>query len=275
MKRSLSVILGCLLPAALIAAERQITLAVSLVASPAAQVTVGNPVTLTATATTRPREIPRLGALQPHIRYTFSAQRTSPSPDTVTIATNVSTKTVTWSPQNAGVYDISVRATYSAPTRPLSIEDLRLAPFATASLPNYKVMPAPTGPDLVPVFGTSMGECSQQDCTQCPYMTRPIYVKNSGNATDSKQITVVVKYKGQVIQTWTTTAPAAGAQVKVGSITEFPWNCPPISWMCNPGPNDYLLTVDATNAVAETNEQNNTKNWCERFPEKTSFHAAQ
>ncbi len=33
--------------------------------------------------------------------------------------------------------------------------------------------------------------------------------------------------------------------------------------------------VDATNAVAETNEQNNTYGWYERFPEKTSFQAAQ
>jgi hypothetical protein len=274
MKRSLLVILACLLPAALIAAEPQITLSVRLAASPAGQVTVGNPVTLTATATTQPKEIPRLGDLQPHISYTFSAKRTSPSPDTVTIATNVSTKIVTWTPQNAGVYEISVRATIAASRLPW-LQDQRLAPFATASLLNYKVLPAPIGPDLVPVFGTFAGECSQQDCTQCPYITRPIYVKNSGNATDAKQITVVVKYKGQVIQTWTTTAPAAGAQVKVGTITEFPWNCPSMSWVCNPGPNDYLLTVDATNAVAETNEQNNTKNWCERFPEKTSFHAAQ
>jgi hypothetical protein len=276
MKRSLLVIFAFLLPAALIAAEAhpQITLLVSLAASPAGQVTLGSQVTLHATATIQPREFPSLGAIHQHIHYTFSARRTSPSPDTVAIATNVLTKTVTWSPQNAGEYEISVRATIPIPRLPLP-DDRRLPPFATASLPNYKVVPAPTGPDLVPVFGTSTLQCAQQDCTQCPYITTPIFVMNSGNLTEAKQITVIVKYKSQVIQTWTTTAPAAGTQVKVGSITEFPWNCPVINWLCNPGPNDFLITVDATNAVAETNEQNNTKNWCERFPEKTSFQAAQ
>lgn len=270
MKRLLLVILGCLLPAALIAAEAQpqITLSVSLAASPAGQVTVGSQVTLTATATTQPRQFPQLGALQQHIHYTFSAQRTSPSPDTVAIATNVLTKTVTWSPQNAGVYEISVRASI-APSGLPSPKDRRLAPFAVASLSNYKVLSVPTGPDLVLVTGTFAGQCVKQDCTQCPYTTIPIYVKNSGNVTEAKQITVIVKYKDQVIQTWTTTAPAAGTQVKVGSYTSFLWNCPAITQQGN-GTN-YSVTVDATNAVAETNEQNNVHAFWLRFPEKTTF----
>jgi CARDB len=271
MKRPLLVILGCLLPAALIAAEAQpqITLSVSLAASPAGQVTLGSQVTLHATAAIQPKEFPKWGVIQQHIHYTFSAQRTSPSPDTVAIATNVLTKTVTWSPQNAGVYEISVRATYITPSGRPSLDDRRLAPFATASLPNYKVLPAPTGPDLVPVTGTWAGECGKQDCTQCPYTTIPIYVKNSGNVTVAKQITVIVKYKDQVIQTWTTTAPAAGTQVKVGSYTTFLWNCPVITEQVTS--TNYSVTVDATNAVAETNEQNNVKAFWLRFPEKTTF----
>jgi len=196
--------------------------------------------------------------------------RTSPSPDTVAIATNVSTKTVTWTPQSPGVYEISVRATYIAPSKPLSIADRGLAPFATASLLNYNVLP---GIDLVPVIPPFAGACYQQDCTQCPYITHPIYVKNIGNVTQAKQITVTVKYKDQVIQTWTTTAPAAGTQVKVGSFKDFTWNCPPIT--SQGGTNNFFILVDATNAVAETNEQNNTYGWYERFPEKTSFQAAQ
>ena len=269
MKRSLSIIFGCLLPAALTAADAQpqINLSVSLAVSPAGQVGPGSPVTLTATATTQPKEFPQRELLQQNIRYTFSAQRTSPSAEKVAIATNVPTKTVTWTPQNPGVYDISVRATYVARSIPVSIDDHRLAPFATASVPNYTVL---AGIDLVPIVGPFMGECTKQDCSQCPYVTVPIYVKNLGNITQPKQVTIIVKYKDQVIQTWTTTAPAGGAQVKVGSYTTFPWNCPSITGQFSP---NYSVTVDTTNAVAETNEQNNVKAFWLRFPERTTFQA--
>lgn len=134
--------------------------------------------------------------------------------------------------------------------------------------------PPPAGPDLIVDQGTSGSMCSLKDCTQCPYETHPIYIKNVGNVSVSKQITVTVKHGSEIIQTWTANAPAAGQRVKVGQYTNFPWNCPPIQWACAPSANNFFITVDTTNAVAETNEQNNTRGWCERFPEKTSFQAA-
>ncbi len=271
MKRSLLIALACLFPVALIAAssQPQITLSVSLAASPAGQVTAGSPVTLTATVTTQPREFPKLGILQQHFRYTFAAKRTAPSPDTVTIATNVAANTATWTPQSAGTYDISVRATYAGPTTLPATTERIIPPSATASVTNYNVVAAPIGVDLVAVTGTFAGSCSQPDCSKCPYTTIPIYVKNIGNATDAKPITVLVKFNGQVIQTWTTTAPAAGAQVKVGSYTSFLWNCPVITSQVNS--TNYSITVDSTNAVAELNEQNNVHGFYLRFPEKTTF----
>jgi hypothetical protein len=269
MKRSLVITLACLFPAALMAADIPITLSVSLAASPAGQVTAGSPVTLTATATTKPHELPRLGILQQHLRYTFTASRTAPTPETVTIATNVATRIATWTPQNAGTYDISVRATY---LRPATLPAERtILPTATATVANYNVVAAPVGVDLVPTTGTFTGICNQQDCSQCPYTTIPIYVKNIGNATDARTITVLVKYNGQVIQTWTTTAPAAGAQVKVGSYTSFLWNCPVITSTGNA--TNYSITVDTTNAVGELNEQNNVHGFYLRFPDKTTFQA--
>jgi hypothetical protein len=271
MKRSFLIALACLFPVALIAAssQPQITLSVSLAASPAGQVTAGSPVTLTATATTQPHEFPKIGILQQHIRYTFTAKRTAPSPDTTAIATNVTARTVTWTPQNAGTYDISVRATYVGPTTLPATTERIIAPTAIASVTNYDVVAVPIGVDLVAITGTFAGSCLQPDCSQCPYTTIPIYVKNIGNATDAKPITVLVKFNGQVIQTWTTTAPAAGAQVKVGSYRSFLWNCPVITSQVNS--TNYSITVDSTNAVAELNEQNNVHGFYLRFPDKTTF----
>jgi hypothetical protein len=84
--------------------------------------------------------------------------------------------------------------------------------------------PPPPGPDLIVDQGASASTCSLQDCTQCPYETHPIYIKNIGNVAVSKQITVTVKHGSEIIQTWTANAPAAGQRVKVGQYTNFPWN---------------------------------------------------
>jgi hypothetical protein len=140
MKRILLVIVASLLPIALVAAEPQMSISVTLSAAPAGQITLGAPVTLTATPSmNKPIELPPTRLGQPNIRYTFSAQRTWPCADSTVIAQSVATKTVTWNPQKAGVYQISVsarivsRATVGGlPTR---------TPQATASLPNYKVLP--------------------------------------------------------------------------------------------------------------------------------------
>ncbi len=138
MKRILLVILATLLPIALVAAEPQMSISVTLSAAPAGQITLGAPVTLTATPSMNmPLPTTKLG--QPNIHYTFSAQRTWPCADSTVIAQNVATKTVTWNPAKAGVYQISVSA------RIVSRETLgglaTRTPGATASLPNYKVLP--------------------------------------------------------------------------------------------------------------------------------------
>ncbi len=130
----------------------------------------------------------------------------------------------------------------------------------------------PSGPDLV-ATDPFVGECSKPDCSQCPTVTIPIFVRNVGNATSTKPIVVTVKHNGQVIQTWTTTAPAAGAQVMVGSYTTFPWNCPAITSVGCASANTYPVTVDAPNVVQEKNEQNNILNLCIRYPERTTFQA--
>jgi CARDB len=252
----------------LLAAEAPVHVSVTLTATPATQGALNNPVTLTAAATTALKPLPM--RLPESFRYTFTAQPTSPAGATMTIATNVATKSVTWNPPSPGVYTLAVRATY---VERASLADLHGAPFGTASLSNYQVFT--TGPDLIPYATTSVGECAitpTSPCTNCPYVTIPLYVKNIGNVTDSKQITITVKYLNQVIQTWTTTAPAWGQQVKVGSYTTFPWNCPPITSAGN-APN-YSMTVDSGNAVHESNEQNNTKGFYMRFPDKTTFKAA-
>lgn len=57
------------------------------------------------------------------------------------IASDVATKTVTWNPAKAGIYQISVKAVYAEPSRLDPLVRLN-RPTATASLPNYKVLPA-------------------------------------------------------------------------------------------------------------------------------------
>ena len=265
MKRSLLVIVCCTFVSTGAQAQTKPEVSVTLAASPAAQLSLGSAATLTATATIQSK----LGAalrVPANFRYTFSAQRTSPSSAAITIASNVSAKSVNWTPHDPGVYELSVRATYVESR--LAVPDLHGAPYGTATLSNYKVIT--TGADLIPVIGPFTGECSyqNQDCSTCPYVTVPIYVKNIGNETSASQITVLVKYQGQVIQTWTTTAPAWGTQVKIGSYTTFPWNCPPVTGQYSP---NYSVTVDTTNAVAESNEQNNVAAFYLRYPDKTTF----
>lgn len=236
---------------------------VTLAASPAAQSALGSPVTLTATVNTKPLALP---IKTTNYRYTFSAKPAGGSP--VAFATNVATKSVTWHPPAAGTYELSVRAVEVEGRTPL---DLRIAADATATLPNYNVFT--TGPDLIPVNGPFLGECAitpDHPCEQCPMVTIPIYVKNIGNVNASGQVTVTVKYQTSVIATWTVAAPAWGQQVKAGSYTTFPWNCPAIT-SSGSVPN-YFVTVDTTNVVHESNEQNNTIGFYLRFPDRTTFH---
>jgi hypothetical protein len=146
MKRVLLVVLSGLIPAASFAAvETQATMTVTLAAAPAMQVFPGGPITLTATASIQPRPVSKLDPLE-HVRYTVTAQRTWPCPDTITIASNVSTKTVTWNPQKAGIYDISVRAARGSESKGLTL------PSATGSLPNYVVRPGSVGESVVTDF---------------------------------------------------------------------------------------------------------------------------
>lgn len=145
MKRALLVILISLIPVAVFAQAPDVSLTVSLAAAPAGQVNLGNPITLTATPTLGGKLTPDKLAVarEQHIRYTFSAQRTWPCPDTVSIASKVSTKSVTWTAQKAGIYQISVEASYVEPTlRPALTGKISRGSVATASLPNYKVLPA-------------------------------------------------------------------------------------------------------------------------------------
>jgi hypothetical protein len=132
MRRVLLVVLSCLIPAAsLAAAETQVTMKVTLAASPPLWPRFGSPITLTATASKPVVSI--IPDPRERVRYTFTAQRTWPCPETVTIASNVLTSIVTWNPQKAGMYDISVRAA--------SERERLTPPSATASLPNYEIFP--------------------------------------------------------------------------------------------------------------------------------------
>jgi hypothetical protein len=151
MKNALLVFLLILVPAGLMAAvvEVQVRVSVTLAASPAS-VTLGSPVTLTATPTVtsslKPNPLFPWRAVPEHLRYTFTAERTWPCPASVAIATNVATKTVTWNPQAAGIYDFSVKAVYSVPSIPVlkggdTISIKPAGATATASLANYKVQP--------------------------------------------------------------------------------------------------------------------------------------
>lgn len=128
--------------------------------------------------------------------------------------------------------------------------------------------PPPSGPDFIAVNGPFIGDCTKQDCTQCPYVTIPIYIKNQGNVSVNKQVTVAVKFQNQTVLTWTGNAPVAGTQTKIGSYTTFPWNCPAVQGSYSP---NCFITVDTTNAVAETNEQNNVLGTYMK-PDKTTFH---
>jgi hypothetical protein len=150
MKSASLVILLSFVSAGLFAAvvDVQVNLSVTLAASPGT-VTLGSPVTLTATPSLlSPKLNPQIlwRAVPEHIRYTFTAQRTWPCATSVVIATNVATKTVTWNPSAAGVYDISVKAVYSIPATPVvkGADTIRVNPTgatATASQPNYNVKP--------------------------------------------------------------------------------------------------------------------------------------
>jgi hypothetical protein len=121
-------LVGFLIPAALSAENLNVTLA----ATPAGKVTIGSPVSLTATMTIGGR--PALGPLElQNIHYTFSAQRSWPCQDAATIADDVTTPTVTWTPLKTGFYEISVRAVDKTPALP-PIDPRRREPSATASL---------------------------------------------------------------------------------------------------------------------------------------------
>jgi hypothetical protein len=137
-------------------------------------------------------------------------------------------------------------------------------PKKPAPVPKLK----PSGPDYVGVTGSFTGSCYEQDCTQCPYTTLPIFIKNQGNVTVNKQVTVVVKFQNQIVLTWTGNAPAAGAKTKIGTYTSFLWNCPVTHGEYSP---NYFIIVDTTNAVTETDEQNNVHGIYLK-PDKTTFH---
>src|SRR5438132_4945509 len=143
MKRALTLLVS-LFPAALIA--QQVSVSVSLTASPAGSANVGTPITLTANAVAG-KPGPELGIVRPmqeNWRYTFTASRTWPCAESVTIASKSPNKTATWSPK-AGVYNVAVTAEFGV-TVPLGGSTAKQLPSGkgSASLNNYTVKP-PSG----------------------------------------------------------------------------------------------------------------------------------
>lgn len=132
----------------------------------------------------------------------------------------------------------------------------------------------PLGPDLVVYFYPHAAVCNhelQENClTACPYVTYWIWIKNQGDLSPSGQVTFSIRHNAQVLHTWTVPIPAVGEIKKIGWYKTFPWRCPGDPTIVNPPPN-FFFTVDAQNALAEGNEQNNTTGkWIKR-PEMTTF----
>ncbi len=123
------------------------------------------------------------------------------------------------------------------------------------------------GPDLMPYLGTFVGECSKP-CDQCPPITIGIGMKNQAGASATG--TIVMKLEGAHSYTKTVSNIAGMGSVSVGRFS-YPWPCPPpgTESVGPPPPPNHRITVDATNAVAESNENNNSKDFY--MPPNASF----
>jgi len=163
MKRSL-ILLVSLFPAALMA--QQVSVNVTLAASPAGSANVGSPITLTANAVAgKPTPLDIKRPMPEVWRYTFTAQRTWPCADAspTTIASKVSTKSVTWSPKG-GMYNLAVTAEFGS-TVPLGGNVKVPSGKGSASLNNYTVRPTSGGINYIgtsfsPDSGTAVAPAS-------------------------------------------------------------------------------------------------------------------
>ncbi len=122
------------------------------------------------------------------------------------------------------------------------------------------------GPDLMPYIGTFWGECSKP-CDQCPPITIGIGVKNQAGAPVTSSF--VIKLEGAHSYTKTVASITGGGSVSLGRFS-YPWPCvPPGTESQTQNPPNHRITVDTTNAVAESNENNNSKDFY--MPPNASF----
>ena len=127
MKRALTLLVS-LFPAALIA--QQVSVSVSLTASPAGSANVGTPITLTANAVAG-KPGPELGIVRPmqeNWRYTFTASRTWPCAESITIGARCFV--------NYGLVALDVA--------PITIgDDVQIGPNVQLLTPTHPVEPGP------------------------------------------------------------------------------------------------------------------------------------
>lgn len=114
------------------------------------------------------------------------------------------------------------------------------------------------GPDLIPHIGTfNTGGCSKP-CYQCPPITIGIGVKNQAGALATGYI--VIKLEGPHSYTKTVNSIAGMNWVFLGRFS-LPSCSHPGTTSVGQNPPNYRITVDTTNAVAESNENNNSQDF--------------
>jgi len=113
-------------------------------------------------------------------------------------------------------------------------------------------------PNLVPYIGGFSGTCSTS-CAQCPPITTGIGVKNLTHVPASANDPIImIKLEGAHSYTKAVNNITGKGAVSLGRFS-YPWLCPPSGTQTHPA--NHRITVDTSNAVAETNENDNGRDF--------------
>jgi hypothetical protein len=135
-------------------------------------------------------------------------------------------------------------------------------PIAGVILRGDSLQPGrPFGPDLVPYIGVGSTQNCSTPCAQCPPITVEIGVKNRGAPTSTGD-PIMIKLEGAHSYTKAVNNIMLNGLVLVGRFSHA-WPCPPKGTQSSPQihPPNHRITVDTTNAVAESFENNNGRDF--------------
>ena len=120
----------------------------------------------------------------------------------------------------------------------------------------------PFRPDLVPYIGASSPQNCSAPCAQCPPVTIEIGVRNWTASPTTAGDPITIKLEGAHSYTKAVANVMPHGSVSLGQFS-YPWPCPRKGHQSLPQapPPNHQITVDTTNAVAESDETNNGRDF--------------